>query len=116
MDTQEQIDRLRAQIGAWGRDDWHQLRGAIDATGMAMAVMQERQKVTIDLLTRMDITLNRLDDKSDLQTNRLTILETKAVAASDAARSSGAKWGAGVGAFVAAAIAGLWQVFGGTQK
>lgn len=58
-----------------------------------------------EIVSRLDVQNGRLGKME----NRATALETRA----DESRISGAKWGAGLGALIAAMIAGLAQAFGG---
>ncbi len=118
MDEQQQIDEIKKQIGTWGREDWHDLRNHVGLIVAAnanvardVAVMQKEQQIQSKQLDRIEATIERVAEKRDDDSDRLLVLQTKA----DMAASSGAKWGAGVGAMVAAVIAGLWQAFGGTK-
>lgn len=101
MDEQQEIERLR--------DHWHELRTAMGETVTAVAVIGERQKAQGVQLDRIEAVCTKLADKSEDHTGRLTVLETRQA---DAA-TAGAKWGAGLGAGVSAAIAGLWQLVKG---
>lgn len=45
----------------------------------------------------------------------IAVLQDRAAQTKSEARASAAKWGAGLGAFVAALVAGLTQLFGGAK-
>jgi hypothetical protein len=103
MEEQKEVDRLWNHL--------HALRGATDATGITVAVIQERQKSQSESLDRIEAALRRASDLADLQAARLLVLETKAAAAAESAaaaahsaRATGAKWGAFVSALIAALI------------
>ena len=116
MDEQQQIDRLSNQLGKWGRKDWHQLRDAIDRTGVTIAVMQERQKSQIDQMDRIEASVSACHDLLRVQNGRIGATETKVAvlkAKTEDPRRSGGIWGAGAGAFVAGLIAALYKLLGG---
>lgn len=82
----------------------HDLADTVQAVNIKAAVIEERQSAVKAQLDRIEMAVTSLPQ-------RVAILETRE---SDA-RTSGAKWGAGMGAFVAAIIAGLSAVFGGAK-
>lgn len=110
MNDAEELDRLR--------EHWHELRKAVDATGLTVAVIQERQKGIGDQMDRIETSVQLCTDLLRQQNGRLGTSETKiAVLESryaDAA-TAGAKWGAGVSAAVSGLIAGLAAIFRGGQ-
>lgn len=118
MDEQAQIDQVKLQIGTWGREDWHELRKAVDATAITVAVMQERQKANGELMQRVESVTVETRDMLRTQNGRLSANETKVAvleARESDARSQGARWGGYTGGFVAALIAGLSAWAGGTK-
>lgn len=110
MPNQDDIDRLR--------DHWHELRKAVDATGVTVAVIQERQHGIADQMDRIETSVLTCADLLQAQNGRLARSETQ-IAVLEArqadAANSGAKWGAGVGAAASALVAGLWHLMGGAK-
>lgn len=103
-DDQSELDRLR--------DHWHELRNAVDATAITVAVVQERQKAHSEQMDRIESAVLTCTDLLTQQNGRLSRSET-AIAVLEARRvdaaTSGAKWGGAVGAAVSGLIAGLAQ-------
>ena len=93
-DDHEEIGRLR--------DNWHDLRTAVDRTNVTVAVIEERQK-------SIGAQLSRIEDAVTPLPLKLAILEDR----QDEARNTAAKWGGALGAFVAALIGGIGAMFGG---
>lgn len=87
----------------------HDLADAIAAVVTKVAVIEERQRGVTQQLDRIETGVTKIADKAEDNTDRLTVLETNAAAN----KNDAAKWGAALGAFVAALISGIAAIFGG---
>lgn len=96
MADAEDLDRLH--------DHWHELRKAVDATSVTVAVIQERQKGQSAQLTRIETALIPLPQQ-------VAVLEARQADAT----ASGGKWGGIIGGIVAAVIGGIVALFGGSK-
>ena len=110
MAEPQEIERLR--------DNWYELRKSMDATGITVAVMQERQKAHSEQMDRIEASVLTCSDLLRLQNGRLGTTETRIsvieTRQADAA-SSGAKWGGWIGGIVAAIVGGLVALLGGAK-
>lgn len=117
MDARQEIERLR--------DHFHDLRKSVDATGVSVAVIQERQKSHSEQMDRIEQAVLGCNDLLRTQNSRIGTVE-KEVAVLDtrtrALESTGAEAhasvrnvsagvGAGAGGGVAAVVAWLWHWF-----
>lgn len=105
--TDQEIDRLR--------DHSHEQRKAIDAIGVTVAVVQERQKAHSEQMDRIETAVLACTDLLRTQNGRLWMAEgdIKALKARRADAGLSAKWTAGISAIVSGIVAGLAAVFGG---
>lgn len=101
MDEEQEIERLR--------DNWHDLRESTAATGITVAVIQERQTGIARQMDRIETAVSECNALLRQQNSRIAKLETRA---EDAAHVA-AKWGGWIGGAVAALIGGLVTWFGG---
>lgn len=105
--TPQEIDRLR--------DHWHELRKAVDATGLTVAVIQERQKAQFEQMDRIEGAVTACTDLLRTQNGRLSKSETQIAVLDERtndARSAGRNWGltaGGVGSAIGAALAYLFR-------
>lgn len=103
MSEADEIERLRQH--------WHDLNEAVGATGVTVAVMQERQATQGKQLDRIEAAVTKMAEKRDEDSGRLTVLETRA----DEAKQQGAKYGAIVGGIIAFAGVAYRFVVGGAE-
>lgn len=103
----QEIDRLR--------DHFHELRKAVDATGVTVAVIQERQKAQCEQMDRIEATVTACTDLLRSQNGRLSKSEIQLAVLNDRAsdaRKTGRNWGltaGGVGSAIGAALAYLFK-------
>jgi hypothetical protein len=98
--SEQDIERIKEQIGTWGRDDWHSFRDALNATVVTVAVVQREQQSQSKQLDRIEAAVERIAATLGAHGARITVLE--------AHTNDGRNWGlsaAAVGTAIASAVA-----------
>lgn len=94
------------------RKHLHEITDTVQAVMIKTAVIEERQTRVVEVLARIEATTVSCNTLLSALTTKVAVLEDRM----HEARNTAAKWGAGIGAFVSAVIAGLAAFFGGDGK
>ena len=105
-DESAEIDRLR--------DHWHELRTAVDHTGVSVAVIQERQKGLGEQMGRIETSVTTCVDLLRAQNGRIGTIEQLTARLDERTPSgkAGGAWGGGLGTLgglVGGFVAGLFK-------
>lgn len=87
----------------------HDLADAVHLTMLKTAVIEERQAHVVEALSRIEATTTATNGVVTSLHTSVAVLEDR----QHEARNTAAKWGAALGAFVAAVIGGVSAFFGG---